>query len=150
MQKFSGFLAFVLVTIGCLVMLVSLQSANRQLTDRSDQEIRASKLYVSMEILPDHSLYPFLMVADRVRLELISPQAQAALRLEYAKRRLWYAEQLLAKGNVDLAYVTFSKAIHYLQQAGAPPQLVIEFLMHHQEKFRDEQRAALQLLIDSF
>lgn len=142
----------ILAVLGAVgVLLLSLQTANRQLTSGHTRDSwRASRIYVAREILPDHTLYPVLMAVDRVRLEMADAQRQQELRFAYAKRRLFYAKRLLEKGKPDLAYDTFSRAIYYLQQSGAGLALATDFLATHGDQFSDRQRSNLELIIDSF
>lgn len=98
-----------------LVIFVSLQSANNQQTATAN--LRQRRFYVQKEILPDHSLYPLLMIYDRIRLELADQEHRIPLYLAYAQRRSFYAQRLLAKGESTLALTTYSKAIKYLDQA---------------------------------
>ena len=77
----------------------------------------SGKFYIAKEILPDHSLYPILMVVDRLRLELAGPERRVYLLSSYANRRLFYSKKLLEKNDQVLALTTLSKAIKYINQA---------------------------------
>ncbi len=151
MQKFNIVFFVVAVAVAGFVLFVSLQSANQQLLSAGEQaKVTASKFYVTREILPDHALYPLLMVLDRLRLEMAEGARKSDLQLAYAKRRMFYAKKLLEKGNQELAYSTLSKALHYLNQSGADLSLGQEFLATYGAAFSDEYRASLESLIDSF
>ncbi len=112
--------AFVLASV---VLLISLQSANRQQTSGLLQ-LRGHKFYVTAEILPDHSFYPVLMMYDFLRLQLADQYSRIDLLIAYAKRRDYYAQRLFEKGRVDLAVATFGKAVQYLNQALSDPEAV--------------------------
>jgi hypothetical protein len=127
--------AFALASV---VLLISLQSANRQITPGSPQ-MRGQKLYMTAEILPDHSFYPVLMAYDFLRLQLADQYSRGDLLLSYSKRRDYYAQRLLDKGKVDLAATTFAKAVKYLNQALVDPEADSQkqaLLRSHREQAR--------------
>lgn len=69
-------------------------------------------------ILPDHFLYPFKMIRDRIWLFLTSGSLKKAeLFLKFADKRIWSAQMLVDKGKVELGVTTATKAVKYLQQA---------------------------------
>lgn len=109
---------FILFAVGfaSLIIFVSLQSANKNKM-ASNGKLMSSKFYVAKEILPDHSFYPFLMIVDRLRLELADTEKRIGLLVSNANRRLFYSRKLLEKNNRELAFITFSKAIKYANQA---------------------------------
>ena len=174
MQKFN----YIFFVLACLlavgVLFISLQSANSQRSSGSDQnKLLLSKLYVAKEILPDHTFYFALMAVDRLRLELVTPEQKSSLLLAYAKRRLFYSERLLDKGQRELSFTTLSKAIKYYQQAltisiaSFDEQLfshrlnqelafmVLEFLpylstfiLQHKNDYSDGERVLLDLLVE--
>jgi len=109
------------------------------------------QFYLDEDILPDHVLYPALMVADKVKMKLANDTEQVYLATTYANLRLRAAQELLAKNNPPLALATYSKSQKYLlRAAGAAlattdnPELrqhVLQtMLFHHQEskKVREE------------
>lgn len=109
---------FILFAVGfaSLIIFVSLQSANKNKMI-SNGKLMSGKFYIAKEILPDHSFYPFLMLVDRLRLELADAEKRIDLLVSNANRRLFYSKKLLEKNNQDLAFTTFSKAIKYINQA---------------------------------
>ncbi len=69
-------------------------------------------------LLPDHFLYPLKMVRDRIWLWLTTdPLKKAELLLRLADKRIWSAQMLMDKENVELAVSTVTKAEKYLEQA---------------------------------
>ncbi|HPS40428.1 MAG TPA: DUF5667 domain-containing protein [Candidatus Woesebacteria bacterium] len=116
MKKANYLFSLLAIGFAVLVLFISLQSANSsELIGKTN--LLASKFYVTKEILPDHSLYPLLMVFDRVRLELADSEKRTYLLVSYSQRRFFYSRKLLEKGNKTLAFTTLSKALKYLNQA---------------------------------
>lgn len=116
MKKINYLFILFAISFSVLVIIISLQSANQNL-GVSNSKLMAGKFYVAKEILPDHSLYPLLMVVDRLRLELADPEKRVDLLVANANRRLFYSKKLLEKNNQALAFATLSKAIKYINQA---------------------------------
>jgi hypothetical protein len=106
-------LAFV---FGIGILLVSLFMSASQVSS-SGQNTDDHQLYFNRTILPDHMLYPALMVVDRIQLETASDYERIFKDIEYAHRRLEYAEELLALNKQDLALTTLTKAEKYLANA---------------------------------
>ncbi|KKQ09100.1 MAG: hypothetical protein US20_C0009G0001, partial [Candidatus Pacebacteria bacterium GW2011_GWF1_36_5] len=104
------------VAFSVFILLISLQSANKARMTNEGRLV-SGKFYIAKEILPDHSLYPILMVVDRLRLELAGPERRVYLLSSYANRRLFYSKKLLEKNDQVLALTTLSKAIKYINQA---------------------------------
>jgi hypothetical protein len=102
---------------------------------------------VAKEILPDHSLYPLLMVFDRVRLELADSEKRTYLLVSYSKRRFFYSRKLLAKGDRALAFTTLSKALKYLNQAMEAHIITLE--KQNNRKQLDNQTLAF-LILENF
>jgi len=94
--------------------------------------LKSRKFYVKKEILPDHSLYPLLMVFDRLRLSMADRERRLYLLTAYANRRLFYATRLINKGEEALALTTFSKSQKYLNQALLEARLLREENTHNQ------------------
>lgn len=65
-------------------------------------------------ILPDHPLYLFGMVTDRVELSLAPSEKQFGIRIQYANTRLATANALIERGRLNLAMSTITKAEKYL------------------------------------
>lgn len=79
----------------------------------------SKRLYLG-KVLPDHTLYPVLMALDRLQLETSSPTERIYLQLDYANRRLYYTQELLASNDTEkqaIALTTLTKAEKYLIQA---------------------------------
>jgi hypothetical protein len=103
--------------IAIVILLISLFSAAKLGTDR-DANASGRGFYWTKEILPDHVLYPFLMVIDRVALETTHDPAQRIyMQVNYAHRRLISAQLLADKQKNSLALTTLTKAQKYLSQA---------------------------------
>ncbi len=174
MQKFN-YIFFILASLlAVAVLLISLQSANSQRSLGNGQsKLLVGKIYVAREILPDHTLYPVLMMIDRLRLELAAPEKRSSLMLAYGKRRLFYSARLLENGQRELSFITLSKAIKYYQQAltvsigsfnerllsyrlnqelafmvlEALPELQT-FIVEHKNEYSDSERVLLDLLVE--
>jgi hypothetical protein len=117
------------------------------------------------DILPNHVLYPLVMIGDRVRLwQAHTPEERVQLQVEYAHRRLAYAQTLFAQGQIELAVTTITKAEKYLQHASnqivaqrlspALTQYVLRSIEHHHQTIRpymfqltNNDRAVLDKLI---
>jgi hypothetical protein len=173
MQKFNYLFFIFACVVGVLVLSVSLQSANKQRATSEQNKLLMNKLYVAREILPDHTLYPLLMIVDRVRLELVEPEQRSSLLVAYAKRRLFYSERLLAKNQRELSFITLSKAIAYHQQAlqlsidafsdrlfshrlnqelafmvmDSQPEL-LAFVAEHRSEYSDSEQVTLDLMLE--
>lgn len=113
MKKINYLFLFLALGFSLFILFVSLQSANKsRMTD--SPSLVSNKFYIAKEILPDHSLYPVLMIADRLRLELASAEKRTYLLTAYGNRRLFYSRRLLEQGNTDLAFITLTKAFKYV------------------------------------
>lgn len=75
------------------------------------------QFYLDGKILPDHTLYPIVMVADKIKLEMAKPQDKIEIYTTYANLRLSAVEQLLERGNPQLAMTTLTKSQKYLLKA---------------------------------
>ena len=117
MSKWSRRLLYLLTTaLGFFILLNSFYSASKAaLADT--YLVKSRRFYVQREILPDHSLYPLLMAADKFRLSVADRDRRVYLLAAYANRRLFYAQQLLKKEELALAVTTLTKAEKYLLQA---------------------------------
>ncbi|MBU1033438.1 hypothetical protein KKI22_00615 [Patescibacteria group bacterium] len=116
MKKINYLFILFAVAFSVFILLISLQSANKARMTNEGRLV-SGKFYIAKEILPDHSLYPILMVVDRLRLELAGPERRVYLLSSYANRRLFYSKKLLEKNDQALALTTLSKAIKYINQA---------------------------------
>jgi hypothetical protein len=99
------------------VLITSLASAN-QVASSGEKAPPERKLYFNREILPDNvPIYPLMMVMDRIQLETAPNKERVFIEVEYANRRLGYAEELLKQEKPDLALTTLTKAEQYLTHA---------------------------------
>lgn len=171
MKKINYLFILFAVLFSILIILISLQSANKnQIVSKN--KLIAGKFYVSKEILPDHSLYPLIMIIDRLRLELADAEKRIDLLVSNANRRLFYSRRLLEKDDPDLAFTTFSKAVKYINQALEENIFLLEkaslnknqqyqamaffvlenfdqhvdFYENHQNQFSDEEKCFLDTL----
>lgn len=100
---------------GISLVAISLVSASQ--VQSQGLEVTQKEMYISDEMLPDHVLYPALMVKDRVVLELAQPPERIEHRVVFAQKRMRAARALLEKGKPDLALSTATKAQKYLLSA---------------------------------
>ncbi len=120
----------------------------------------------TLPFLPDHPIYPVLMVRDRVSLFFLSPSKKTERKLELADKRLESAQLLLQKKRSALALTTVSKAEKYVLSASldvgkssgpastadrneiqkkiATHAVQLELMKPH---FSDEQRAVIDRLL---
>jgi hypothetical protein len=171
MKKINYLFILFAILFSTLIIFISLQSANKtQMV--SNNKLISGKFYVAKEILPDHSLYPLLMIVDRLRLELADSEERIDLLVSNANRRLFYSKKLLEKNNQDLAFTTLSKALKYINQALEENIFLLEraslnkkqeyqstaffvlenfdkhvsFYTEHQDKFSGEEKSFLDAL----
>ncbi|PWU23767.1 hypothetical protein C5B42_01930 [Candidatus Cerribacteria bacterium 'Amazon FNV 2010 28 9'] len=67
--------------------------------------------------LPDSPLFLSVVLSDRIRLALASPNQKVSEELRLGNDRLWAAQQLVARGRKTLALTTLSKAEKYVMLA---------------------------------
>lgn len=115
-MKTRFLLSFLAFCCGSAILVVSLFSAT-QVSSADGHTASQNKLYFSKNILPDHVFYKALMAVDRIQLETAPEHERIFIQVEYAHRRLDYAEQLLDENKEDLAVTTLTKAEQYLQHA---------------------------------
>lgn len=127
------------------VSLVGLSLFQTPVTDACGQFETACqrRFYLSNDILPDHALYPLMMVRDKVKLTLINPEEKPLLKLQYGQRRLESAQKLLENDKQELALSTVTKAQKYFIEAAelakqsGDPELIAEvkhlLLVHKQD-----------------
>lgn len=100
------------------VLAVSLASSVPSVYSASDRfKANDKQFYLDGEILPDHTLYPVVMMADRLKLEMAQPNEKITVYTTYANLRLSAAQQLLDKENYQLALTTLTKSQKYLLKA---------------------------------
>ncbi len=112
--KFKLLLAVLALGFGVLVLGFSLLTMSYQILGH---HYGSRTLYLSGPILPDHVLYPALMLMDRYRLYQATPEQRFDLHLTYATRRQWASEQLVYRGQKDIAVMTAVKSQKYLISA---------------------------------
>ena len=105
------------VVFGLLIVFASLYSANDRSYGLGNTASRRY-LYVSAEILPDHLLYPAIMLVDRMALASAhTPAERIRIQINYAHRRLNSARTLAASHKPEMAVSTLTKSQKYLNQA---------------------------------
>lgn len=102
--------------IGVLIFGTSLLMAS-QVRSKDFPRVSERRLYFSNRILPDHLLYPVLMIADRVILNLTFGDEKIYVKLGMAEDRLKSAKILLEKNQEELALSTMTKSQKYLFSA---------------------------------
>lgn len=117
MSKFLKYFLIVLASLSSVFILLSSFNISSQSQMLDTGNFKSRKFYVKKEILPDHSLYPLLMLIDRFRMEMADRERRVYLSVAYAKRRLFYATRLVEKGEMSLALTTFTKSQKYLNEA---------------------------------
>ena len=116
-MKLRLFLSISALSLGLVIVVVSLLGV--QPINAGEDDINAKKLYIG-RVLPDHIAYPLLMAMDRFYLETADETERIHKQIEYASRRLFYAQQLLSqddKEKLPLALSTLTKAEKYLIKA---------------------------------
>lgn len=108
-------LSMLAISGGFLIVIISLFATNPVLSAAGSE---SKEFYLGQTILPDHVIYPTLMIADRVKLENVSGDDEVRTRVVYSFRRLEATQQLLVKNKQTLAYTTLTKSQKYLLQAG--------------------------------
>lgn len=162
MKHFKVLVSVSALLFGASLVGISLVSAS-QVQSRG-LDVTQKELYFEDTVLPDHALYPALMVKDRVMLELAQPTNRIEMRVQYAQERMHAAELLYEKGKPDLALSTATKAQKYLLTAALEAksmeldrqalEFVLEALREQtdhleqlQQKYPGEQQVVLQKLI---
>jgi hypothetical protein len=171
MKKVNYLFLLFAVLFSVFILFISLQSANKNEL-KGNPSLMSGKFYVAKEILPDHSLYPLLMIVDRLRLEMSDSEKRTYLLVSYSNRRLFYSKKLLDKGNSSLALITMDKALKYLNRAMHENIVLLEkennnkktedqslaffvlesfdkhmdFITNNKNKFNNEESAALESL----
>lgn len=136
MKKVHYLFILFAVPFSLFILSISLQSANKN-EMVGNSKLMSGKFYVAKEILPDHSVYPLLMIVDRVRLELADSEKKTYLLVSYANRRLFYSKKLLEKGNPSLALTTVNKATKYINQALEESISLLEKSPNRKEEHRE-------------
>lgn len=118
MKPLKVLISIVGFSIAILILAVSLISSTPSVYSAGDQPKNNDReFYLNGDILPDHVLYPAVMLADRFKLETAHPDEKLTIYITYANLRLDSAEKLLNKDNQPLAISTLTKSQKYLLQA---------------------------------
>lgn len=105
----SGFaLLFGLFIFGLSLIMTS------QVKSSSFPKFSEKKFYLGERILPDHVLYPALMVADSVILNTSYGNRRIYVKIRFSQDRLNSAQLLIAKNEEMLALSTMTKSQKYL------------------------------------
>lgn len=110
----------IIVSVSALlfgISLVGISLVSASQVQSRGLDVAQKELYFEEVLLPDHALYPAMMVKDRVMLEMAQPKTRVELRIQYAHSRMHAAELLYEKGKHELALSTATKAQKYLLMA---------------------------------
>ncbi len=137
--------------VGFAIVFASLYSANDHSYSLGDTASRRH-FYISAEILPDHLLYPVVMMIDKTALASAkTPAERIRIQVNYAHRRLNSARTLSAHNKPGMALSTLTKSQKYLNQAAQDAiaqgtvqdrALVIRAIANHEQlinQIADEQ-----------
>jgi len=106
------------ILFGLGIISVSLFSASQPFVSNLPSATKTS-FYFGSRILPDHILYPVVMVFDRLYLLSLPKDKRTPMEVQYAFDRMRSAEELLdGKNNPELALATLKKSQRYLLLAG--------------------------------
>lgn len=117
MQKNRVLFAFVAILFGVFIVTISLFAYASNKTAQFEKK-STTTFYLSRTILPDHVLYPVLMMFDRGLLFVSRGEPELYLRIRLAQDRMLRAQKLLEKGDEVLALSTLTKSQKYLLLAG--------------------------------
>jgi hypothetical protein len=113
MKKRKIFLAGVAIIFGVFIFISSLFSYSQE-GDADINRASSRKLYFDGRILPDHILYPVLMITDKSLLTISSGEAEIFLRIRLAQDRMITSQRLLEKGEEAMSLSTLTKSQKYL------------------------------------
>ncbi len=125
MQKRKYIFAVLSVLVGVFIFTSSLVASSQKQDTADSDRISRKQLYFGEKILPDHILYPALMVIDKGLLLITSGESEIFLRIRMAQDRMISANSLLDKNEEGLAFSTLTKSQKYLLLA-AQEFLVLE------------------------
>jgi len=117
MKRPQIWLAVVSFFFGVLVIVISINSSVPVAYPTSELRASHRQFYLSNTILPDHIVYPLLMMVDKAQLEMTPFPDRLWLQAEYGWRRLDYARQFLEKENRVLALTSLIKSQKYFINA---------------------------------
>lgn len=117
MKKPQIWLSLIALFFGMFVVAISITTSVPVAYPSLKLQASNRQFYLSNTILPDHVVYPLLMVIDRAQLKITSFPERLWLQAEYGWRRLDYANQLLEKNKYDLALTSLTKSQKYFLNA---------------------------------
>ncbi len=117
MQKSQIWLSLIALFFGVFVVAISITTSVPEAYPSLKLEASNRQFYLSNTILPDHIVYPLLMIVDRVQLKITPFPERLWLQAEYGWRRLDYAHKLLEKEKHDLALTALTKSQKYFLNA---------------------------------
>ena len=117
MKKPQFWLSLMGLFFGVVVVAVSITTSVPVAYPSLKLQASNRQFYLNNTILPDHILYPLLMVIDRVQLKITPFPERLWLQAEYGWRRLDYAHKLLEKDKRDLALTSLTKSQKYFLNA---------------------------------
>ncbi len=115
MSRIGLSLSLVAVLVGLAIFGITLFVASQ--VSSSGGSMTSRRLYFGREILPDHVLYPLVVGADRLRMEMVPPEERAVMQLSLAERSFEYARELMAGGQQEMAASTFLESQQHLFSA---------------------------------
>ncbi len=118
MQKRKYIFAVLSVLFGVFIFTSSLVASSQKQDTADSDRISRKQLYFGKKILPDHILYPALMVIDKGLLFVTSGESEIFLRIRMAQDRMISANSLLDKNEEGLSFSTLTKSQKYLLLAG--------------------------------
>ncbi len=113
MQKRKFLVAVLAVFFGVSIFISSLVVSSQQDLASADKVSR-KQFYFGKKVLPDHILYPVLMVIDKSLLVMTSGESEIFLRIRLAQDRMISANSLLDKKEEGLSLSTLTKSQKYL------------------------------------
>jgi len=117
MKKPQIWLSLIALFFGALMVAISINTSVPAAYPSLKSQASHHQFYLNNTILPDHIIYPFLMVIDKAQLEITSFPERLWLQAEYGWRRLDYAYQLLEKEKHVLALTALTKSQKYFLNA---------------------------------
>lgn len=113
MKPKAFFLALLALFFGVLIFIFSLVATSQKEELKVDK-VSKKQFYFGEKVLPDHVLYPILMVIDRGLLAITTGESRIFLRIRLAQDRMVSAQKLLEKDEELLALSTLTKSQKYL------------------------------------
>lgn len=165
MHKLRITISTAALIFGIAIVGVSLTAVSPVHSAEGDLQASHRRVYFGETILPDHAVYPALMMMDRVELKTAPLNKKLDLQVEYSLRRLEYARQLIEKNEIELALTTLTKSQKYMLHAAEDvkaPEVPLEVqkdmlivldryiaqVRHLDQHFSNSQLVAINELID--